>query len=384
MSVDFSWDREQLALKRSIIAFAQQELNHDLITKDRNSSFDREAWGKCAEFGLLGLPIPQEYGGMGCDPLSAMLAMEALGYGCHDNGLVFAINNHIWSCAVSILNFGDEALKRAYLPRMCRGELIGCQALTEPEAGSAIFTMQSSATREGDSYILNGTKTFISNAPVADVFIVFCRTEANASQERSLSALLVRKDFPGVRLNKVWDKAGLRTTLMGELVFNDCRVPSDHVLGKPGAGYTVFQSTIEWERSYFFASQVGAMERILERCIAYAKTRKQANQSIGSFQAVAHKIVDMKMRVELAKLLIYKIGWLKKVGRMAFQEASLAKLFISESYIQTCLDAIQIHGARGYLTEYGLERELRDSLAGTIYAGTSEIQRGIIAGILGL
>lgn len=384
MPVDFSWTKEQLALKKSIIEFAQQELNEDLIANDRNGDFNRSAWGKCAEFGLLGLPIPKEYGGMGVDPLTAMLVMEGLGYGCKDNGLVFAINNHIWSCALSILSFGTEEQKRAYLPPLCRGELIGCQALTEPGSGSAAFDMQTTAARDGDAYILNGTKTFISNAPIADLFIVFVRSEASAESERSSSAMIVRRDLPGVDVSRVWEKAGLRTTPMGELVFSDCRVPADHVLGRAGAGYTVFQSTIEWERSYFFANQVGAMQRILEQCVAYAKTRRQFDRPIGSFQSVSNKIADMKTRIELARLMLYKIGWLKKEGKRAFLEASIAKLFVSEGLVQTCLDAIQIHGARGYMTEYELERELRDSLGGTIYAGTSEMQRGIIASMLGL
>jgi alkylation response protein AidB-like acyl-CoA dehydrogenase len=267
---------------------------------------------------------------------------------------------------------------------MCRGEWIGCQALTEPGSGSAAFDMQTTAVREGDAYILNGTKTFISNAPIADLFIVFVRTEANAESERSSSALIVRKDLPGVRVSREWEKAGLRTTPMGELVFTDCRVPASQLLGRPGAGYTIFQSAIEWERSYFFANQVGTMERILDRCVTYAKERRQFDQPIGSFQSVANKMVDMKMRIELAKLMLYKIGWLKQEDKHAFLESSIAKLFISEGLIQTCLDAIQIHGARGYMTEYELERELRDSLAGTIYAGTSEMQRGIIASMLGL
>jgi hypothetical protein len=183
-------------------------------------------------------------------------------------------------------------------------------------------------------------------------------------------------------MSKTWEKAGLRTAQMGELTFEDCRVPADRLLGREGQGYRIFQSTIEWERSFFFASQVGVMERLLEQTAAYARRRKQAGQPISSFQSVSNKLADWKVRIELAKLLLYKIGWLKREGRTAFLEASMAKLFISESHIQAGLDAIQIHGARGFLTEFEIERELRDALAGTIYAGTSELQRNIIASLL--
>ncbi|HEX6290018.1 MAG TPA: acyl-CoA dehydrogenase family protein [Herpetosiphonaceae bacterium] len=382
--MDFAWTREQLILKESIIAFAREQLNDRVIERDRAGEFDREAWDRCAAFGLPGLTIPVEYGGQGYDPLTAMLALEGLGYGCTDNGLVFVLNNHLWSCAISILDFGTEAQKQRYLPPMCRGELIGGQVLTEPESGSAAFTMRTTAARDGDAYVLNGTKTFLTNAPIGDVFIVYARTDEVRGVQEGFSAFIVTRDLPGLSLTKEWEKSGLRTAPMGQLTFDNCRVPAERLLGAEGMGYSVFQSTIEWERSFFFASQVGVMERLLDRSIDYAQQRRQGGKPIGSFQAISHKLVDMKLRIELAKLLLYKIGWLKREGRLAFLEASLAKLFISESHVQASLDAIQIHGARGYMTEYEIERELRDAVAGTLYAGTSEIQREIIAGLLGL
>ena len=384
MSISFEWDKEQLAFKEATIAFAQQELNGNLREQDRTSSFDRMAWQACADYGILGWPISKVYGGMELDCLTIMLALEGLGYGCRDNGLVFVINNHVWSCEIPILHFGTPAQKQRYLPDLCRGTLIGAHALTEPSSGSAAFAMQTTAVRHQDRYVLNGTKTFISNAPIADVFITFARTDPAVGAERGVSAFIIRRDFPGLMIGKEWEKAGLRTAPMGELSFHDCAVPADHRLGSEGAGYRIFQSTIEWERGFFFASQVGVMERILEQCIRYARERKQFDRPIGSFQAISHKIADMKLRLELAKLILYKLAWLKQEGRIAFLEASLAKLFISQGLVQTCLDAIQIHGARGYMTESELEREQRDAMAGTIYAGTSEIQRGIVANLLGV
>ncbi|VEP17546.1 Flavoprotein desaturase PigA [Hyella patelloides LEGE 07179] len=384
MSMNFAWSPEQIAFYKSVVNFAQQELNQDLIEKDKSSQFNQTGWDKCAEFGVLGWSIPQEYGGQGNDPLTTILGLEALGYGCRDNGLVFSINNHLWSCAVSILNFGTQAQKQKYLPALCQGKSIGGHALTEPNSGSAAFDMQTEAVLQEDYYILNGTKTFISNAPLGDVYITFARTNPDLGIQQGISAFIIDKNLPGLTIEKEWSKSGLRTAPMGELVFQDCKVPVDRCLGKEGKGYNIFQSTIGWERSFLFASNVGIMERILDQCVKYARKRRQFGQHIGSFQAVSHKIAEMKMRLELAKLMIYKIGWLKKEGKRAFLESSISKIFISEGLVETCRDAIQIHGAKGYITDYELERELRDSIAGTIYAGTSEIHRGIIATLLGL
>ncbi|NEQ95263.1 MAG: acyl-CoA dehydrogenase [Cyanothece sp. SIO2G6] len=382
--MNFNWNPDQLDFHKSVVSFAQKELNQELIEKDRRSQFDQDGWKKCAEFGILGWPIAKEYGGQGLDPLTIILGLEGLGYGCQDNGLVFAINNHLWSCAVSIANFGTEAQKQQYLPALCDGRSVGGHALTEPNSGSAAFDMETTAIRHGDYYLLNGTKTFISNAPVGDVYVTFARTNLEVGVQQGISAFIIHKDLPGLTIEKEWEKSGLRTAPMGELVFQDCKVPADHLLGKEGRGHTIFQSTISWERGFLFASQVGAMERVLERCVSHAKQRQQFGQSIGSFQGVSHKIADMKMRLELAKLMVYKIGWLKKEGKRAFLESSISKVFISESLNQACQDAIQIHGARGYVTDYELERELRDAIAGTIYAGTSEIHRNMIATLVGI
>lgn len=384
MSISFAWDPDQLDFRKSVVSFAQEELNQGLIESDRHSHFNQTGWQKCADFGILGWPIAKEYGGQGLDPLTTILGLEGLGYGCKDNGLVFAINNHLWSCAVSIASFGTEAQKQQYLPALCQGKSIGGHALTEPKSGSAAFDMQTEATRHGDYYILNGTKTFISNAPVADVYVTFARTNPEVGIQQGISAFIIHKDLPGLTIEKEWEKSGLRTAPMGELVFQDCKVPVDHCLGKEGRGHNIFQSTISWERGFLFASQVGTMERILEQCVSHAKKRQQFGQPIGSFQGVSHKIAEMKMRLELAKLMLYKIGWLKKQGKRAFLESSISKVFVSEGLNQTCQDAIQIHGARGYMTDYELERELRDAIAGTIYAGTSEIHRNIIATLVGV
>jgi alkylation response protein AidB-like acyl-CoA dehydrogenase len=381
--VEFALAPEQSALRRSIISFARDELG-DGSDDDREMRFSREGWDRCAQFGVLGWPIPQEFGGAGLDPLSTIVALEALGYACRDNGLIFVINNHLWACAVYLLQHGTDEQRKRFLPPMCAGELIGAHALTEEHAGSDVLSMRTTAVRDGDGYVLNGVKTFISNAGIADVYVVVARTGEEGRRQDALSAFVVPADTPGLKVTRQWTKAGLRSTPMGEVTFSDCRVPAENLLGQEGDGYSIFTSTIEWERCFMFANQVGVMERILDGCVDHARWRDQFGRAIGANQAVSHRIADMKVRLELAKLILYKVGWLKQRGKIALAESAIAKLFISESHVQAGLDAMQIHGARGYLTEFGIERELRDALGGTIYGGTSEIQREVISSLLGM
>ena len=375
---------EQLRLRREIIAFARSELGRDVAEADRDARFPREDWQRCADFGVLGWPVPEEYGGRGFDPLTTMMALEALGYACPDNGLVFAVNNHLWGCVIYLLLHGTEEQKRRFLPGLCDGSLVGAHALSEPEAGSDILGMTTTAERDGDGYRLHGTKCFISNGPVADVFVTFARTGDGVGTQNRLSAFVVTADMPGVVKKRELPKMGLRTTPMGVLEFDGTPVPAAHLLGREGAGYQVFTSAIEWERSFMFAAQVGAMERILENSVAHANARRQFGRSIGTFQAVSHPVADMKIRLELARNLLYKVGWLKREGRMALVEATMAKIFISESLVQTAQASMDLHGARGYVADDGVERELRDALAGPIYAGTNAVQRGILAELVGV
>jgi alkylation response protein AidB-like acyl-CoA dehydrogenase len=382
--VDFSISPSQRELYAETVRFARQELCGRAGESDRSGSLDTEGWKKAAEFGALGWPVPRDHGGSGFDPLTSALAFEALGYGCTNNGLLFAINNHVWACVIYLVKHGTDAQKARWLPDLCNGSVIGAHALTEPQAGSDMLALATTARRDGAGWVLNGTKTFISNGSCADLFVTFARTSESAAPERALSAFLVRADAPGVRITRELEKAGLRGAPMGEIQFSDVRLDEEQLLGREGAGYQVFTSTIELERGFLFASGVGTMRRLLETCVAHAAKREQFGRPIGSFQAVSHTLADMRMRLELAQLMLYKFGWLKREGRLAMLEASILKLVISEGLLQTALDAVQLHGARGYVTEGGMERELRDALAGTIYGGTSQIQRSIIAGLLGL
>jgi len=381
--MDFSWSNEQIAFKEAVIRFAQKELNNDLVELDKKGEFPWDSWRKCAEFGIHGLPIPGEYGGSNADILTTMLAMEGLGYGCKDNGLIFAINAQMWSIQLPILTFGTEEQKRNYLPKLCSGSYIGAHGMTEPGSGSDAYSLETRAERGRGYYILNGTKMFVTNAPVADLALVFANVD-RAKGIGGITAFLVEKGFPGLSVSREIEKMGLRTSVMGEVILDNCEVPVENRLGAEGAGVAIFNSSMEWERSCILASHLGAMERQLETCIKYAKERRQFGQQIGKFQSVANKIVDMKVRLETARLILYKVAWLKKIGQKPTMEAAIAKLYLSECFVQSSLDAIQIHGGYGYMTEFEVERDLRDSIGGRIYSGTSEIQKVIIARWLGL
>lgn len=381
--MDFAWNEEQLAIRDEIVKFARRELNENLVERDHNDEFSREGWRKCAALGIHGLPIPKEYGGGGSDILTTVCALEALGYGCRDNGLIFSINAHMWTSEIPILTFGTEAQKRKYLPKLASGEWVGNNAMTEPEAGSDAYSLRTRAERKGDYYILNGSKTFVSNAPIADVLIVFANVDPSKGPA-GVSAFLVEKGTPGFSISRKLHKMGLRTSPMAELSFVDCEVPAENLLGKEGSGQAVFTTSMEWERICIMASHLGGMQRLIETCTRYARDRKQFGQPIGKFQSIANKIAEMEVRLETSRLVLYKAAWLKKQGKHALREASIAKLYVSEASVQTSLDAIQIHGGYGYMAEFEIERELRDAVGGTIYSGTSEIQKVIIAGLRGL
>lgn len=381
--MDFSLSAEQRELREAAVAFARRELDQDVAKRDAAGEFSPEAWRACAKFGVQGMPVPPELGGGGADVLSTVLVMEGLGYGCHDNGLIFSLNAQMWSLEMPLVKFGSPTQRQAYLPGLVSGDLIGVHAMTEPDSGSDAFNMRTRVEQRGDSYVLNGTKLYITNAPIADVVLVFA-SHPGRTPVAGVSAFLVDKGAPGFTVSRGLGKMGLRTSPMGEVVLTDCVVPAEKRLGPEGAGMAIFNSSMGWERSCILASAVGAMQRQLESCVDYGRTRKQFGRPIGKFQAVAGKIADMYLRVEAARLLVYRAAWLAQQGKPAVAEAAAAKLFASEAWVASSLDAIQIHGAYGYTTDAGVERDLRDAVASRIYSGTSEIQRVILAGMLGL
>jgi hypothetical protein len=382
--MDFALTEEQHLLRQEIIRFAQKELNKDVAIRDREQTFPHELWLKCGEQKLQGLPVPEAYGGQGLDPLSTAMVLEALGYGCHDGGLVFSICAHLLACVVPIWKFGSEEQKRHYLPGLCNGTLIAVNAMSEPDSGSDAFAMRTRALPDGEGFRLNGTKTFSSNGPVADLAVTFALTDPQKGYYGGVTTFLVEKDAAGFTVSKAFDKLGLRTSPLGELVFDDVYVPATAVLGKVGAGAGQFVHAMDWERICLFASHVGTMERLLEKSTEYARTRAQFGQPIGKFQAISHRLADMKVRLEAGRLLVYKAAWELERVRSVAMDASIAKLFVSEALVQTALDTVQIFGGYGFMTEYEVERALRDAVGGTLYSGTSEMQRNIIARWLGV
>jgi alkylation response protein AidB-like acyl-CoA dehydrogenase len=381
--MNFEFDETQLAIKKEAAEFARQELNTGIAERDHEGEFNREGWRRCAEFGIHGLPFPADYGGSEADIITTMMAMEGLGRGCRDAGLLFGINAQMWSIQMPLLNYGTEEQKRRYLSRLCGGELIGAHGMSEPDSGSDAFRMRTTARRDGDHYILNGTKTFVTNAPVADLFVVFANLDPNGGV-RGISAFIIERGYPGFQTGREISKLGLRTSPMAELIMEDCVVPAANLLGSEGQGAEIFNSSMEWERGCILASSLGSMERQLEACIRYASAREQYRQPIIEFPAVSEKIAEMKLRIEMARLLLYRVGWAKQHEKDTALYAAAAKVYLSEACIQSALDAVQIHGGYGFTTDYEVERDLRNSVGGKLYSGTSEIQRNIIARHLGL
>ncbi|MGH2691667.1 MAG: acyl-CoA dehydrogenase family protein [Actinomycetota bacterium] len=373
---------EQAEFFDTVYRFAR-ELPNSTVERDHEGTFSREAWDRIGEFGLPGLPVPEEEGGGGADVVTTMLALEALGYGCKDNGLVFSVNAHMWTSVIPLWRYGTPAQRRRWLPPLCSGRLIGCHAITEPEAGSDAFAMKTRGEEVPGGFVLNGTKTFITNAPVADLLIIFARTTRGVGPF-GITAFLVERGTPGCSTGPEMHKMGLRTSPMSEVVLENCFVPESDILGRPGQGGEIFQESMRWERACIMASQVGTMRRTMECCIAYARDRRQFGKPIAKFESVADKISDMKISVDASRALLLRLGWLMDHGHEAMVEAAAAKAFVSEANLRVHLDAVQIHGGYGYMTEFEVERALRDAVGGRIYSGTSEIQRRIIARGLGL
>ncbi len=369
--MDFNLTNEQLEYKKEVEVFAKRNLN----CKEGLNRFSEDMWKKVSELGLLGMTISEEYGGMNENYQTAAILIETLGYACINNGLIFVLNNHIWVAQNLIYLYGSEYLKNKYLRDMVQGNKIGAFALTECDSGSDAYNMHTRAEKRGSSYVLNGNKMFISNGTIADIFIVFAIDEAD---KEKIIAFVIEKTFKGVKIGKEIEKMGLDSCPLSEFVLNDCEVPEKNILGSIESGRFILMSALEWERVFEFAPHIGAMKRLIERCVRYSDSRMQFNRNIGTFQAVSHKIADMKKNLELSELMLYKIAWLKDQGKSAFTEAAIFKIFVSESYIKACQEAMQIFGAYGYTKEYGLERELRDALACSIYSGTNEMLRNTI------
>lgn len=378
--MDFDLTEEQAAYREQVLRFAERELG---TAGDGDVECFRRRWRACAEFGIQGLAVPAEYGGSGADAVTTMVAMEALGLGCPDNGLLFSLNAQMWACQHPIARYGSVSQRRQHLPGLCDGSQIGAHAMSEPGSGSDAFALATTVESRDGRHVLTGSKVFVTNGPVADLFLVFA-TADRARGFGGLSAFLVPRDAPGLTVGPPARKMGLEGSPMSELFLDGCAVPDDAMLGPPGAGMAIFSAAMQRERSLILATTVGSMERGLRRCLAHARERRQFGQPIGKFQSVASRIVDMKLRLETARLLLYRLGWMIDNGRQVDLDSALVKLHLSEAFVQSSLDAVQVHGGYGYMVEYGVERDVRDAIASRIYSGTSDIQRNIAARAMGL
>ena len=375
---------ERLAtIEAEVLAFAEAHLVDPPCVGGGGEVFWREGWNRCAAEGIIAGPLPAEWGGRDQGLLATIVSMETLGTSCPDLGLLFSINAHLWACAIPILSFGTDEQKRRWLPGLADGSSIGGHGATEPNAGSDIFSMTSTAVRDGDEWVLDGHKNFVANGPVADVFVVYATTDPGLG-ELGVTAFIVERDRPGLVVSKPLEKVGLRSSPTGTITMNDCRIPVGNMLGSEGGGSACFNCSMEWERGSILAMHIGSMERQLKDAIAHVRSRRQFNRAIGSFQSVANRIVDMKVRIDAARPLVRRIGELKDSGRNAMLESAVAKLFVSEAAVASGLDAMQVHGARGYLSENRVDVELRDALGARIYSGTNDLQRVMIARLLGL
>ncbi len=343
---------------------------------DREDVFPRDLWPKLGDLGLLGITVPERHGGAGLGYLAHTVAMTEISRASGAVGLSYVAHSNL--CVNQLRLNGTAAQLERHLPKLVAGEHVGALAMSEPEAGSDIFAMQTRAERRGDEWVLNGRKTWITAGTISDLYLCFATTDPSRGI-LGISTFLIPRDAPGFRVVREIPKMGMKSVPMGELAFEDCRLPAEAHLGREGRGATIFNAAMELERGAILSASLGTMRRQLERCIDRARTRKQSGRPIGQFQSVSNRLAEMAVRLEASRLMIYRFADLHARGQEASTAASMAKLFVSESFHQNSVDAVRLFGAAGYAEETGLERELRDSVGGLIYSGTNDIQRNIIA-----
>ncbi|HEY9577512.1 MAG TPA: acyl-CoA dehydrogenase [Pseudobacillus sp.] len=379
--MNFELTKEQQMLKEMVKNFAEKEIKPYAQELDKTSGFNEQAFKKMGELGLLGIPFPEEYGGSGGDTVSYAIAVEEIGKACGGTGLSYAAAISLG--ASPIFYFGTEEQKQEWLVPMAKGETLGSFGLTEPNSGSDAGGTRTKAVLDGDEYVINGEKCWITNAGFARQIIVTAVTGKREDGKNIISAIIVPADTRGVTISCNYDKMGVRTSNTCEIVLENVRVPKENLLGDSQKGFSQFLYTLDGGRISIAALAVGIAQAALEKALQYAKERVQFGQPISKFQAIQFKLADMATEVELARNLVYKAAWLKDQGKPFGKEAAMAKLFASEMSFRTSNQAIQIHGGYGYMHEYDVERFLRDAKLLEIGEGTSEIQRLVIARHLG-
>jgi butyryl-CoA dehydrogenase len=374
--MNFVLTDEQKMTRQMVRDFAEKEVKPSAEERDEQELFSREIFDKMGELGLTGIPWPEEYGGAESDFISYVIAVEELSR--VDASMGTTLSAHISLAGWPLFKYGSEEQKKKYLEPMALGEKLGAFALTETTAGTDATAAQSTARLDGDSYILNGTKIFITNAGEAEIYIVFAMTDPEKGS-RGMSAFIVEKDAPGLAFGKKERKMGLRSSPTLEMIFEDCRVPRENLLGQEGEGLKIALSTLDGGRNGIAAQAVGIAQGALEEAVAYAREREQFGRPIASFQAISFMLADMATKVEAARLLTYQAAYLENEGLPYGKASAMAKLFASEAAMKITTQAVQIFGGYGYTRDYPVERFMRDAKITEIYEGTSEAQRMVIS-----
>ena len=379
--MNFELTEEQNLIRDMVRSFAETEVAPSARERDEEERFDRALmYDRLGELGLTGIVFPEEYGGAGADYISYAIAVEELSRVCGSTGVT--LSAHLSLCANPIYMFGTEAQKQKYLVPLAKGEKLGAFGLTEPSAGSDAGGTKTTATRDGNDWILNGSKIFITNAGEAETYVVLARSDKSAEKHRGISAYIVEKGTPGFSFGKKEAKMGIRSSPTMELVFENCRIPGDNLLGQEGQGFKVAMKTLDGGRIGIAAQALGIAQGALDAALAYTKDREQFNKPIAAFQGVSFQLADMATQIEAARLLIYNAAYRASAGLSYSQESAMAKLFASETAMRVTTQAVQLHGGYGYTREFPVERMMRDAKITEIYEGTSEVQRVVIGAAL--
>ena len=382
--MDFTLSKEHEMARTLFREFAEKEVKPLAQEVDETEEFPRETVEKMAKLGFLGIPVPKEYGGQGCDPLTYAMCVEELSKVCGTSGVI--VSAHTSLCCDPIMTYGTEEQKQKYLVPLAKGEKLGAFGLTEPGAGTDAQGQQTKAYLDGDEWVLNGSKIFITNGKEADVYVIFAVTsvveDKRGRKKKMISAFIVEKGTPGFTFGTKEKKMGIRGSSTYELIFTDCRIPKDNLLGAEGKGFGIAMHTLDGGRIGIAAQALGLAEGALERTVDYVKERKQFGRAIGAFQNTQFQLADMATKVECAQLLVYKAAMAKATQKVYSVEAAKAKLYAAEVAMEVTTKAVQLHGGYGYTREYDVERMMRDAKITEIYEGTSEVQRMVISGAL--
>lgn len=377
--MDFVMSPEHEMYRKLFHEFAEKEVKPNAVETDETEEFPRANVELMRQIGFMGIPIPKEFGGQGCDTLAYVLCVEELSKVCATTGVI--VSAHTSLCCDPIKNFGTKEQKERYLIPLAKGEKLGAFALTEPSAGSDASSVQTKAVLDGDSFILNGTKIFITNGKEADIYIIFAMTDKSAGA-RGISAFIVEKGTPGFTFGTKERKMGIRGSSTYELIFQDCRIPQERLLGQIGRGFNIAMATLDGGRIGIAAQALGIAEGAFESTVRYVKERKQFGRTLSKFQNTQFVLADLATRIEAAKLLVYKAAKAKDSGKPFSVEAAMAKLYAAETAMDVTTKCVQLHGGYGYTREYEVERMMRDAKITEIYEGTSEVQRMVISGAL--